>query len=146
MSCLGHSVVDHLARNLNGRLAGDENYAAPVLFPHSRQIGTAQTNTTHNIDFEQPEPVFIRNLLEGLDLENSDVVDEDLHFGKLLNCDSDAIRIPEIRGQTLQFRLRNGRPNLLDRVFDSFFGATVHNHFRAFSCQNFGNGISDACG
>ena len=38
---LRHAVVDHLDRDVDGRLAGDEHYPTPVPVEHPRQIGPA---------------------------------------------------------------------------------------------------------
>src|SRR6266851_10493162 len=76
--------MNHLARNLHGALARDEDDAAPIAPPHRRQIEPRQAHPAERVDLEQPEPVRIRDLLEGLRFEDPEVVDEDLDIGEAI--------------------------------------------------------------
>ncbi len=62
------------------RLRRDENDTAPIALQHALHIGARQPHARHHIGLEEPGPVFVGNLEEILRLENTGVIDEDVHL------------------------------------------------------------------
>src|SRR6202171_1131831 len=77
----GHSVVDHLGRDLQGGFTGDENNSAPVSLFHLCQVGAAQSHSRHHVYREEFLPILIGDLLKRLRLENAKVVDQGYYAG-----------------------------------------------------------------
>lgn len=75
---LVRAVVDHLPGDLQVGFGGDEDDAPLVALQHARQIGARKPQPGHDIDFEKARPLRIRDLGEGLRLEDPGVVDENI--------------------------------------------------------------------
>lgn len=75
---LGHAAVDHFDGNLYRRLARNEEDSSPISLPHSRDVVAGKAHSAHHVRFEDAQPVFIGDLLEGLGFERPHVVDEDV--------------------------------------------------------------------
>ncbi len=77
---LGDAVVDHFLRNVQPGFGGDEDDAAPIALQHALQIGARKPHPRHHVDLEKAGPVLVGNFEEVFRLENSRVVDEDIHL------------------------------------------------------------------
>ncbi|PYK71280.1 MAG: hypothetical protein DME44_08490, partial [Verrucomicrobia bacterium] len=76
LHCLGDSVVDHLHRNVDGRLAGNKNDATPVCRFHARQIVAREAHSAHKVCLDNLAPIIIGDLLERLRLVYAHVIDK----------------------------------------------------------------------
>jgi hypothetical protein len=73
LRCFGHAVMDHLLRDLDCALAGDEDEdeddATPVGLPHRGQIQPGKAYAAQDVYLEKPNPIFVREVLEWLGLK-----------------------------------------------------------------------------
>ncbi len=95
---LGHAVVNGFGWNLQRRFAGDEDDPAPVARSHAADIVSGQTNATHHIGLKKAQPILIADLLEGLGLENAEVVDQQVDLGQLLDQSLTTLGTAEVGG------------------------------------------------
>ena len=72
------AVLDHLGRYVEPGFAGDENDAAPAVLHHAREIVAGETNAAHDIGVEEPLPILVGDGLEGLRLEDAEIVNQDV--------------------------------------------------------------------
>ena len=70
--------MDHLDRNVQRRLAGDENDPPPSALPHPRHVVTRQADTAHDIGIEIAMPIRVSDRLERRRFENSEIVHQDI--------------------------------------------------------------------
>ena len=82
---LGDAVVDHLWWRHDAGLGGDEDDAAPVALEHAREVVAREADSAEDVDFEDFEPVGVGDFGEGLGLVDTEVVDEDICVGNLLD-------------------------------------------------------------
>lgn len=143
---LGGAVVDHLDGNLYGAFAADENDAAPVALLHAGNVRAAETHAAEDVDFEKSPPILVRNLLERLGLENSEVVDENVHQWKTLEKSLSGFGCGKVAGKAFDFGSGRGALNLLGRLGDAFLGTAINDDARAFGGELAGDGEADALG
>ena len=75
---LGDAVMDHLHRNVDGGLAGDENDATPIGRFHPRHIVARQAHAAHIVYLDNCVPIIIGDLLERLRLVYAHVIDKNI--------------------------------------------------------------------
>jgi len=101
--------MHHLLRNVDAGFARDEHDAAPFLAgQHRFEIMPRQAHRTHHVDsniFVQSE---ILDIEEGFRLVESEIVDEDIDFGKSRHQRSAAFGTAEIERGGVQFGRRLG--------------------------------------
>jgi hypothetical protein len=61
----------------------------------------AQPHSAQHVHLEKPQPVFVRDILERLDLENPQIVDQDVYLGKPLNRGVAAFYRAKVRRESL---------------------------------------------
>jgi type IV secretory pathway protease TraF len=98
--------MDYLGRNLDATFAADENDAPPIALFHAGKIGAAQADAAQHIDFKEPPPVVIGNLLE-----------------RLLTTDTNEI----ILDRNEYFVIGDNATNSLD---SRYFGSIKRNHIK----------------
>jgi hypothetical protein len=138
--------VNHFRRNLHRGLARYKKNASPVSLPHAGQISAAQANAAHDVHFKKAKPVLVGNLLKSLRLKDPKVVDENLNVRELLYRRTNAIGIPKIRRQSLQFSLRMRRSNRLECLLNPISRPPVYDNLCPLARQSFCDGISNSCG
>src|SRR5438445_650816 len=82
---LGDSVMDHLHRNVDSGLAGNENDATPIRRFHLRQIVTRQAHATHKVCLDYLAPVSVADLFEWLRLVYAKVIDKNIDVRRSLD-------------------------------------------------------------
>jgi hypothetical protein len=95
---LGHSVVNHLDRNVERRFARNEDNAPPAPADHEWQVVPRQANSAHDIRVKKTLPIFVRDLAERLWFEYPKIVHEDIGFGYALYQSGHTRRGREIGG------------------------------------------------
>ena len=76
--------MNHFLGSRNAALATDENNSPPIPLLHPRDVRAAEAHATEHIDFEDLKPIFVGNCVEGFGFIYSEVVDENVHGGKML--------------------------------------------------------------
>src|SRR5262249_26083579 len=102
---LGHSVVDHLHRDLDPTLAADEDHASPATLLHSADVGAAEPDAAQDIHLEEAKPVLVRDLFERLGLEDAKVIDEDVDRGETGGEIGNSVGFGEVADEGLEFGL-----------------------------------------
>src|SRR6267378_3869298 len=80
-SGFGDAVMQRVYRHIDARFRTEENHASPAAVHHGWHIGARKTDAGHDVDMEQSLPVLIGGIEEGLGLENSKIVDQDITPG-----------------------------------------------------------------
>src|SRR5690606_20758705 len=73
---LANSVVDHLRRNIQRRLAGNELDATPASGLHALGVMARQTHTTEYVDLKDLLPVLVINREERLGAMDTEGIDQ----------------------------------------------------------------------
>ncbi len=137
--------MDHFRRNVVAALARDENDAAPIAFAHRREIQPREPRAAQHVHIEESLPVGVGNLLERLDLEDTEVVHQNIddrmlaHQGLRDRCHA------EVAGESnhVAFGLR------LHRGHGALHGGLrppIDDDGRAFARERSRDGIADARG
>jgi hypothetical protein len=143
---LGEAAVDHVGGNVQRRLRGDEDDAAPSSVDHRRQIGARQAHAGHDIRLEKTEPFAVGNLEKVLFSVDSEVVDE--HIANRVRRDENvaAACILEVRDKAGHLGALADRAEGLDSPVDALSGATVDDDARARSRESLGCREADSGG
>src|SRR5882724_11519507 len=143
---LCHAVMNHFPGSKNRTLTANENDSPPIPLLHSRDIGPTKPYATKHVDLEDVTPILIGYFIEGLGLVNSDVIDEYVHVGKKLEQAFSLRSRGHVSGESLDFRLGSGLPNLLQGGINGLIRTSVHDHMSAFRRKLAGNRETDAFG
>ena len=77
-----------------------------------------EPDAAHNVDLEEPHPVGVGDLLEGLRLEDPDVVDQDVHVGDLANQILHAVGGGQVGIHARDLAAASQAPDLLHGLLD----------------------------
>jgi len=99
--------MDHLDRNVQRRLAGDENDPPPSARQHRRQIVTRQAHSAHDIGIEVALPIGVGDRLERRRLENPEIVHQDVGLPSEPHELRHALRAGEIGGDPFDAATRD---------------------------------------
>src|SRR5947208_10037946 len=119
--------MDHLQRNVDGGLAGDENDATPIGRFHPQQIMTRQAHAAHKVYLDNCVPIIIGDLLERLRLVYAHVIDKNIDVRRSLDAFGNSVRRGEIYGDAADFRVANLFPDIFSRVVDSLLSTASDN-------------------
>ena len=119
--------------------------SAPFGALHRRQKGAGEADAAQDIDLEESHPVGVGDVLEGLRLENPEVVDEDVDFGMAARQILGRPGRPEIAGEADQITAGLGleRGN---RLVDVARRAAVDDHAGSLARKVRGDGGANARG
>jgi hypothetical protein len=122
----GHPVMNHIHGNLQTGFARNEDNASPVFFLHGSDIVPRETHAAEYVDFEEPAPIVIGDLIEWLRLKDAKIIYQDVDARVL-------------RNQLMRSGLGSeiGRHSVsgsagLHRGVDALLSAAVHDHRGAF--------------
>jgi hypothetical protein len=72
-----------LTRDVERRLAGDEQHPAPARLGHARRVVAREAHPAQNIHLEQAEPFRIRDLESRLALVDAEIIDKNVHLRRV---------------------------------------------------------------
>jgi hypothetical protein len=130
--------MDHLDRNLQGRLARDEDDAAPVRSLHWTNVVPTQPDATQQVHLKESPPIVVRDCFERLWLEYSKIIDEYVDGGKL----GDHGVHPGLRTKICRDPV--GCATDSHRFGDPLLCAAVHDDGRTLFCQRGSDRQADA--
>ena len=143
---LGHAVVDHLARDVEGGFAGDEQHAAPAVPRHLRGVVAREADAAHDVDLEQTVPLGVGNFEGRLALVDAEVVDEDVDLRRVGEYGGGSLRGGAIRSDAVQTCPRDFLADGRHRLVHVRLLAAGDGHMRTFPSEALGNGVADAAG
>ncbi len=85
-----------------------------------------QAHAAQNVHFKDPQPIGIRYVFEGLGLENSKVVDQNVDFREALNRRASSLCGSEISRQTFESSRNAGFLESSKGFVDAFRGTAVY--------------------
>ena len=117
----------------------------PSAAAHVRQIEPRKPRPGEHIHFEEPPPVGVGDLLEGLHFVDSEIVHQNVHGG----ISADQILCDRCRAQVAcksHHRPAGRGPDRRDCTIDRLGGAAVDDHTRPFARERGRDRMSDAGG
>jgi hypothetical protein len=87
---------------------------------------TAKAHAAQDVHFEDPQPIGIGYVFEGLGLEDAKVVDQNVDFRKALNRGASSVRGSEISGQTFEFPRNANFLKSSQGFVNAFGGAAIY--------------------
>jgi len=105
-----------------------------------------EPDAAHEVLFDDGEPVFVGDFLEGFRLIDAQVIDEDLDLRVTPGGFRGRIGVREVEGKGLQICLRVGCVDMGNGFADAGFGAAIEDDAGALGGEEFGDGKSDAGG
>src|SRR5271170_7429009 len=106
----------------------------------------AETDTAHEVGFDNGKPIVVGDFLEGFRCVNAEVVDEDVDLGKSVGHFRGALGGGKVEREGNQPRLSVGGRDFFDSLVDAGFGAAIDDDASAFAGQAFGDGETNAGG
>jgi hypothetical protein len=138
--------MDHLDWNLEPRLARDEDDATPVSLPHATHVVAGEPNAAHDVALEEAHPVRVRDLEEGLWLEDAHVVDEDVELREGGDHPLATLGTAHIGGDALDAGLAHHRAQPGKRLIDPLLSAAVDDDSSTLAGERRGGRKADAGG
>src|SRR6266851_4523752 len=129
-----------------GARDGFGNDAAPIFLEHTGKISASQQHTAQHVNLEEAQPFGVGNFQEWLYIENTQIIDENVCCGSLVEEALDAGGGTEVGGYTAQL----GAGYMLLNDFESsvYAGlrAAIYDYRCTFRGERGGNRQADACG
>src|SRR5467141_1457753 len=126
--------------------AGDENVADPIFLEHTGKISASQPHTVQHVNLEEAQPFGVGNFQEWLYIENTQIIDENVCCGSLLEEALNAGGGTKVGGYTAQL----GAGYMLLNGFESsvYAGlrAAIYDYRCTFRGEGGGNRQADASG
>src|SRR5947208_11109172 len=93
--------MNHLHRNLEARLARNEDDAPPIPLPHGTDVMAAQPHTAQHVHFEEAAPIVVGDLFERLGLEDAKIVHQNVDGREMINDSACPCFGTQVRGDSV---------------------------------------------
>src|SRR5215468_5938851 len=120
--------MNHPHRDVERRFARNKDDAPPAPADHRWQVVPRQANSTHDIGFEKPLPIFVSYLAERLRFENPEIIHQNIGLTYAPYESGHAWSRGEIGGSALDFDLRHVLCKPLHRNVDALLSAAIKDY------------------